>query len=397
MEGKGIDSFMKYDFDTQINRRGTGSLKWDVGEEELPMWVADMDFQAAPEIRQAIERRAAHGIFGYSVIPKAWNGSYVNWWKKRYDFAMEEDWLIFCTGIVPALSSIVRKLTTPGEKVLIQPPVYNMFFQSVVDNGRNILENPLKYDGETYEMDFEDLEEKLADPETTLMILCNPHNPVGRIWSREELAKVGELCRKYHVTVVSDEIHCDLTSPGRSYVPFASVSGECRDNCIICMAPTKTFNLAGLQSAAVAVPNPVLRHKVRRGMNTDEVSGPNCFAVDAAIAAYTKGGAWLDELREYIQGNKEYTKKYLEGIFGIKAVYSEATYLMWLDCRGLRNGGAGFAAYLRDKTGLFVSKGELYGKSGEGFLRVNAACPRSILEDGLGRLAEGAEAYEKEL
>ncbi len=326
---------MKYDFDTQINRRGTGSLKWDVGEEELPMWVADMDFQAAPEIRQAIERRAAHGIFGYSVIPKAWNGSYVNWWKKRYDFAMEEDWLIFCTGIVPALSSIVRKLTTPGEKVLIQPPVYNMFFQSVVDNGRNILENPLKYDGETYEMDFEDLEEKLADPETILMILCNPHNPVGRIWSREELAKVGELCRKYHVTVVSDEIHCDLTSPGRSYVPFASVSGECRDNCIICMAPTKTFNLAGLQSAAVAVPNPVLRHKVRRGMNTDEVSGPNCFAVDAAIAAYTEGGAWLDELREYIQGNKEYTKKYLEGIFGIKAVYSEATYLMWLDCRGL--------------------------------------------------------------
>ena len=388
---------MKYDFDTQINRRGTGSLKWDVGEEELPMWVADMDFRAAPEIRQAIERRAAHGIFGYSVIPKAWNESYVNWWKKRYDFAMEEDWLIFCTGIVPALSSIVRKLTTPGEKVLIQPPVYNMFFQSVVDNGRNILENPLKYDGETYEMDFEDLEEKLADPETTLMILCNPHNPVGRIWSKEELAKVGELCRKYHVTVVSDEIHCDLTRPGRSYVPFASVSGECRDNCIICMAPTKTFNLAGLQSAAVAVPNPVLRHKVRRGMNTDEVSGPNCFAVDAAIAAYTEGGAWLDELREYIQGNKEYTKKYLEGIFGIKAVYSEATYLMWLDCRGLRNGGARFAAYLRDKTGLFVSKGELYGISGEGFLRVNAACPRSILEDGLRRLAEGAEAYGKEL
>ena len=387
---------MKYDFDTQINRRGTGSLKWDVGEEELPMWVADMDFQAAPEIRQAIERRAAHGIFGYSVIPKAWNGSYVNWWKKRYDFAMEEDWLIFCTGIVPALSSIVRKLTTPGEKVLIQPPVYNMFFQSVVDNGRNILENPLKYDGETYEMDFEDLEEKLADPETILMILCNPHNPVGRIWSREELAKVGELCRKYHVTVVSDEIHCDLTSPGRSYVPFASVSGECRDNCIICMAPTKTFNLAGLQSAAVAVPNPVLRHKVRRGMNTDEVSGPNCFAVDAAIAAYTEGGAWLDELREYIQGNKEYTKKYLEGIFGIKAVYSEATYLMWLDCRGLAMDNETLRKFMIEKAGLGLNEGYTFGRSLNGYMRLNAACPRSVLKQAMKQLKEAVDSISIE-
>ncbi len=388
---------MKYDFDTQINRRGTGSLKWDVSESELPMWVADMDFQAAPEILKAVRRRAEHGIFGYSVIPGEWNKSYVNWWKRRYDFAMEEDWLIFCTGIVPALSSIVRKLTTPGEKVLIQPPVYNMFFHSIANNGRIILENPLKYDGEAYEMDFEDLEEKLADPQTTLMILCNPHNPVGRIWSREELAKVGELCKKYHVTVVSDEIHCDLTSPGRSYVPFASVSDECRDNCVICMAPTKTFNLAGLQTAAVAVPDPVLRHKVRRGLNTDEVSGANCFAVDAAIAAYTEGGPWLDQLREYVQENKKVTERFLEKeIPQIKAVCSEATYLMWLDCRELRNGGAGFAEYLREQTGLFVSKGEQYGKSGEGFLRVNAACPRSVLEDGLRRLAEGAAAYEKE-
>ena len=212
---------MTYDFDTPTERRNTNSLKWDVAEGELPMWVADMDFQTAPEIREAIMKRAEHGIFGYSVIPDAWYEAYIQWWKMRHGYTMERDWLIFCTGVVPAISSIVRKLTTPAEKVLIQTPVYNIFFNSILNNGRQVLESPLRYDGKEYRIDFADLEEKLSDPQTALMILCNPHNPTGKIWDRQTLEKIGALCSRHHVTVVSDEIHCDLTDPGESYVPFA--------------------------------------------------------------------------------------------------------------------------------------------------------------------------------
>ena len=275
-----------YDFGTPVARRGMDSLKWDVAEGELPMWVADMDFQTAPEIRQALMERMAHGVFGYSVVPERWYDAYIQWWKTRHGYTMERDWLIFCTGVVPAISSIVRKLTTPAEKVLIQTPVYNIFFNSILNNGRQVLESPLRYDGEAYGIDFADLEEKLSDPQTTLMILCNPHNPVGKIWDAETLRRIGALCKKYNVVVVSDEIHCDLTDPGTGYVPFASVSEECRENSITCIAPTKAFNMAGLQTAAVSVHNPVLRHKVWRGLNTDEVAEPNAFAVEAAVAAF---------------------------------------------------------------------------------------------------------------
>ena len=240
---------MPYNFDEPVNRRNTHSLKWDVKEQELPMWVADMDFQTAPDIQEAIRERAAHGVFGYSIVPEEWYQAYMGWWERRHHFSMEKEWLVFCTGVVPAISSMVRKLTTAGENVLVQTPVYNIFFNSIVNSGRNIAENPLRYDGNTYQMDFEDLERKLSDPQTTLMILCNPHNPVGRIWSREELEQVGKLCRKYHVTVISDEIHGDLTSPGQEYIPFASVSENCKNTSITCMAPTKAFNLAGLQTA----------------------------------------------------------------------------------------------------------------------------------------------------
>ncbi len=282
---------MPYNFDEPVNRRNTHSLKWDVKEQELPMWVADMDFQTASEIQEAIRERAAHGVFGYSIVPEEWYQAYMGWWEKRHHFSMEKEWLVFCTGVVPAISSMVRKLTTAGENVLVQTPVYNIFFNSIVNNGRNIVESPLRYDGNTYQMDFEDLERKFSDPQTTLMILCNPHNPVGRIWSREELEQVGGLCRKYHVTVISDEIHCDLTSPGQEYIPFASVSENCKNTSITCMAPTKAFNLAGLQTAAVAVPNPNLRHKVWRGLNTDEVAEPNSFAVEAGCGCiYERGG-----------------------------------------------------------------------------------------------------------
>ena len=387
---------MPYNFDEPVNRRNTHSLKWDVKEQELPMWVADMDFQTAPEIQEAIRERAAHGVFGYSIVPEELYQAYMGWWKKRHHFSMEKEWLVFCTGVVPAISSMVRKLTTAGENVLVQTPVYNIFFNSIVNNGRNIVESPLRYDGNTYQMDFEDLERKLSDPQTTLMILCNPHNPVGRIWSREELEQVGKLCRKYHVTVISDEIHCDLTSPGQEYIPFASVSENCKNTSITCMAPTKAFNLAGLQTAAVAVPNPNLRHKVWRGLNTDEVAESNSFAVEAAVAAFTKGEAWLDDLREYIQENKNFAEDFMKKeVPQIKQVSSQATYLLWLDCRDMHGTAGEFTQYLRKHTGLYLSEGKQYGENGSSFIRMNIACSRSRLEDGLERLAEGVRGYEE--
>lgn len=387
---------MPYDFDKSVDRRNTHSMKWDVKENELPMWVADMDFQTAPEIRAAIQKRAAHGVFGYSIVPEEWYQVYTDWWRRRHGFSMEKDWLIFCTGVVPAISSMVRKLTTVGENVLIQTPVYNIFFNSIVNNGRNVVESPLRYDGNTYQMDFEDLEGKLSNPQTTLMILCNPHNPVGRIWSREELGQIGELCRKYHVTVISDEIHCDLTAPGQEYVSFASVSESCRNSSITCIAPTKAFNLAGLQTAAVVVPDSNLRHKVWRSLNTDEVAEPNSFAVEAAVAAFTKGEAWLDALREYIQENKNFVEDYLKKeVPQIRPVSSQATYLMWLDCRDMPGCATEFTQYLREHTGLYLSEGRQYGESGSSFIRMNIACPKSRLEDGLECLAKGAAAYEE--
>ena len=381
------------DFNKVINRRGTGSLKWDVAEGELPMWVADMDFLAAPEIRAAIQARADHGVFGYSVIPEGWYEAYTGWWRRRHGFAMEPDWLVFCAGIVPAISSIVRKLTTPGEKVLIQTPVYNAFFSSILNNGRQVLESELTYRDGRYEMDFADLEDKLADPQVSLMILCNPHHPVGRIWDRDTLAQVGELCAKHHVVVLSDESHCDLTDPGVEYVPFASVSPICRDNSVTCIAPTKTFNIAGLQTSAVVVPDPVLRHKVWRGINTDEVGEPNAFAVDAAIAAFTQGDAWLDALRQYVFENKQRVREFVEEhIPQMGVVSSQATYLLWLDCQALPGTAAEIAGKIRKKTGLYLTQGGQYGRAGEHFLRLNVACPRSTLEDGLARLKAGVEA-----
>lgn len=385
---------MTYDFDTPTERRNTNSLKWDVAQGELPMWVADMDFQTAPEIREAIMKRAEHGIFGYSVIPDTWYEAYIQWWKTRHGYTMERDWLIFCTGVVPAISSIVRKLTTPAEKVLIQTPVYNIFFNSILNNGRQVLESPLRYDGKEYRIDFADLEEKLSDPQTALMILCNPHNPTGKLWDRQTLEKIGALCSRHHVTVVSDEIHCDLTDPGESYVPFASVSETCRQISITCMAPTKAFNLAGLQTAAVSVPDEVLRHKVWRALNTDEAAEPNAFAVEAAVTAFTRGADWLDALRDYLYENKKLAEAYIEKeIPDVRAVASQATYLLWLDCSGLIGCGREAAGFLRRETGLYLSEGSQYGGNGADFLRMNIACPRAVLKDGLERLKNGLAAY----
>ncbi len=388
----GMRGNMKYDFDTPVNRRNTGSLKWDVEENELPMWVADMDFQTAPEIREAIEKRAEHGVFGYSVVPKEWQDAIIDWWERRHHFVMEPDWLTFCTGVVPAISSIVRKLTTPNENVLIQTPVYNIFFNSIINNGRHVLESPFVYDGEQYHIDFEALEKNLADPQTTLMILCNPHNPVGKIWDKETLERIGELCWKHHVVVISDEIHCDLTDPGCEYIPFASVSEHCRDNSITCIAPTKTFNIAGLQTAAVVVPNANLHHKVWRGLNTDEVAEPNAFAITAAVAAFRHGEPWLEELRGYLYENKQTLLRYVaEKLPQLHVVPSNATYLLWLDCAKVCEDAEEFAGRIRSDTGLYLSAGTQFGGNGDRFVRLNIACPREVLLDGLERLKKGIE------
>lgn len=385
---------MSYSFDEQINRRNQNSLKWEVGEQELPMWVADMDFQTAPEVRAAIEKRAALGVFGYTTVPKEWYDAYIGWWERRHGFRMEKEWLIFCTGVVPAISSIVRRLTCVGEKVVVQTPVYNIFFNSILNNGRKPVECPLSYDGTGYRVDFELLEEALKDPQTRLMLLCNPQNPVGKIWDREVLARIGELCAKHHVVVVSDEIHCDLTMSGKAYVPFASVSELCRDNSVTCLAPTKAFNLAGLQTAAVSVPNPALRYRVDRGLNTDEVAEPNVFAVCAAVAAFTKGEAWLDELRKYLYRGRQQVQDFLkEQLPAIRLVPGDATYLLWLDCSAVAEDTDAFASFLRERTGLYLSAGKQYGRGGESFLRMNIACPHTVLADGLNRLKAGAAAY----
>jgi cystathionine beta-lyase len=389
---------MQYNFDKKVERRNTDSLKWNVGENELPMWVADMDFETADEITSAILKRAGHGVYGYSVVPGEWYQAIIHWWERRHNFQMDKEWLLFCTGVVPAISSIVRKMTTVGENVLVQTPVYNIFFNSIVNNGRHILESPLEYENEEYSIDFEDLEIKLSNSQTTMMILCNPHNPVGKIWDKETLKKIGDLCWKHNVLVVSDEIHCDLTEPDCEYIPFASVSEKCRENSITCIAPTKAFNLAGLQTSAIMIPNKNLRHKVNRAINTDEVAEPNTFAITAAIAAFNNGEQWLDELCEYIFENKQIVNDYLKKeIPDIRLVPSKATYLLWLDCRKVAGSDGEFAGFIRKETGLYLSKGSQYGKAGDGFIRMNIACPKETLYEGLTRLKQGVEAYNRQV
>ena len=355
---------MDYRFDEVIDRRGTGSLKWDVAENELPMWVADMDFPTAPCVRRAIENRAAHGVFGYSILPDKLFDAYRNWWGKHHGLEIRNEELIFTTGVIPALSTAVRKFTTPAEKVIIQTPVYNTFVNSIVNNGCRVLENPLIYRDGKYEMDFEDLEKKLSDPLATMMILCNPQNPAGKIWSREELARVGALCKK-------------------------------RMNSITALAPTKTFNIAGINTAAVFVPEEGLRQRMNRALNTDEVAEPNAFAVDAAVAAFSdEGWEWLTALRNYIEENKNTVRAFLEKeLPDVYALPQDATYLMWLDVSRYTDDSEALQQFIREKTGLFVMPGAEYNGNGNLFLRLNTACPRSMLEDGLNRLKTGLDLW----
>ena len=388
-------STYKYDFDTITDRRSTWASKWDVAEGELPLSMADMEFQAAPEIREALKARLQNGIFGYTDIPDLWYQAYMDWWKNRHGLEIAKDALVFCTGVIPAISSAVRKLTTPAENVLIQTPVYNIFYNSILNNGRRVLENPLIYEEGSYRIDWEDLEKKLSDPQTSLMILCNPHNPIGKIWDRDTLARIGELAAAYGVTIISDEIHCDITDPGKAYVPFASASDTCARISVTCIAPTKCFNLAGLQTAAVMVPDPFLRHKMWRALNTDEVAEPSAFAIDAAVAAFTKGGAWLDEMRAYTYENRCLLRKEAASVPGLRVVDSEATYLLWLDVSAITRDGDRLCRFLREETGLVLSRGAQYGPGGEAFLRFNTACPRAMMQDGIGRLKRGLEKFHE--
>lgn len=371
-------------FDRITDRRGTSSLKWDVGVNELPLWVADMDFRTAPAVQEALEKRVAHGIFGYCVVPDSWAESYAGWWRRRHGFEIKKEWLIFTTGVVPAISSCVRKLTTAAEKVLVQTPCYNIFFNSIINNGRIPVESPLGFDGEKYFIDFDRLEKDLSDPQVSMMILCNPQNPTGNIWPREALSRIGELCKKHGVVVFSDEIHCDIVKPGEGYVPFASASEICAEISVSAVAPTKCFNIAGINTAAVVVPDPFLRHKVFRALNTDEVAEPNAFAVDAAVAAFTKGDDWLDALNKYLFCNRVYASDFIRSLdAGFSVVDGSATYLLWVN---VGEDGDSFAEDLRRKTGLYVAGGSEYGKCGSEFVRINLACPRKILEDAMMRL-----------
>ncbi|MBS7525306.1 pyridoxal phosphate-dependent aminotransferase [Fusibacter paucivorans] len=387
---------MSYNFNQVNNRRNTNSLKWDVAENELPLWVADMDFQTAPCIVEALEKRVKTGIFGYTIVPDAWYHAIQKWWQRRYQYEIDESWLIFSTGVVPAISTAVKRLTNVGDNVVLQTPVYNIFFNSVVNHGRHVLENKLQYEDGNYTIDFKDLEAKLAHPQTTMMILCNPHNPIGKLWDRETLSHIGELCDRYHVTVIADEIHCDLTKPGKKYTPFAAVSEQCAMVSVSCYSATKAFSIPGLQSAIISIPNEALRAKMSRGLNSDEVAEPNAFAAEAVIAAFNEGEAWLEALNAYIEANKNTVRVFLEKeLPAIKMVDSEATYLLWLDMCAVDPNATEIYHFLRARVGLYLSDGSQFGGNGSQFLRMNIACPEETLIEALKRLKTGIDAYQQ--
>ncbi|KUP22584.1 MalY/PatB family protein [Paenibacillus sp. DMB5] len=378
------------------NRLKTNSYKWDVDSGELPMWVADMDFETSPAIVDALHKRLNHRIFGYTSIPDTYFEAVIQWWKTRHHFTIKKEWIMFCTGVVPAISSIVRKMTRPGEKVLVLSPVYNIFYNSIKNNQREVLTSELIYNDNQYTIDFDDVEGKLAEPDTSLMIFCNPHNPIGKVWDKQVLERLGKLCIKHQVLILSDEIHCDLSHPGHRYTPFASISDAIAQNSITCVAPSKTFNLAGIQTSSVIVPNPEIRNLVHRGINTDEVAEPNVFAIEAAIAAYTEGEPWLQALMEYLLANKLYLEQFLTTqLPQLQVIHSEATYLAWINCRNVTDQVNDLCSFIRRETGLYVSDGAIYGENGNGFIRLNYACPKERLADGLQRLKRGVEAFQE--
>ena len=386
---------MKYDFDTIPNRRHTSSLKWDIKDNEIPLWVADMDFKTPEFITNKMMEIVNFANFGYKNIPDTYFESYISWFRDRHNVVWNKEEMIFATGVVPAISSIVRKITTVGEKVLVMEPCYNIFFNSIVNNGRFILSSDLVYKNHEYHIDFIDLEKKLADPQVNLLILCNPQNPCGKIYTKEELERIGALAYKHNVVVLSDEIHCDITEPGYSYTPFQAVNDINRYNSITCVSASKCFSLAGLQGACVVVPSANLRHKVSRGLNTDEVAEANSFVCDVFSAALNEGRDYIDELNKVIQRNKDYAYDYInKNIPLLTPVISHSLYLIWVDISKVSSDSDKFCDFLRERTGLYVASGAEYGECGKTFIRINLATSLQIVVDAMERLKEGVKLYE---
>lgn len=378
---------MKYDFDKTIDRRATNSYKWDSAPEGvLPMWVADMDFRTASAIIDALQKRVAHGIFGYTRVPDAYYDAVTSWFSRRHGWNIDREWIIYTSGVVPAVSAVIKALTVPGDKVIVQTPVYNCFFSSIRNNGCEIVSNPLRRTADTYEMDFDALERCAADPRAKVMLLCNPHNPAGRVWTPDELTRLGNICLRNGVTVVADEIHCELVYQGFKYTPFASLSDAFLHRSVTCVSPSKAFNIAGLQIANIVAFDNDLRSRIDKAININEVCDVNPFGVAATIAAYNEGEEWLNQLVDYLHGNygvmAEFCRRELPE-FPITRL--EGTYLVWMDCSSLGMPSDALEHALLDDARLWLNAGTMYGAEGEGYMRWNIACPRSVMLDGLNR------------
>ena len=381
---------MKYNFDEIIPRRNTNSVKWDEAAQDdiIPLWVADMDFRVLPQITEALRQRVDHGVFGYTHVPDSYYESVIRWFKDQHGLqGVKPSDIIYTSGVVPAISAIVRGLTLPGDKVLVQTPVYNCFFSSIRNQGCLVEENHLVYKNNTYVVDWDDFERKCADSRVRIFLLCNPHNPAGRVWKKEELQRMGEICQKHDVFVISDEIHCELVMPGNEYTPFASLSDDFLKNSATCVAPTKAFNIAGLQIANIIVKDRTKWERIDRAINIHEVCDVNPFGVIATEAAYTEEGAeWLRQLNTYLFANYQFLCDFFSKHFpSLEVVKLEGTYLVWVDCSSLGKSSTEIVNNLY-RHGVWMNDGVMYGENQGAFIRINIACPRKILEEGLLRM-----------
>ncbi len=385
-----------FSFDTASPRRGTGCCKWDtMPDEVIPMWIADMDFDVAPAIAQAVKERAAHPIYGYTLVGDAYYDAVINWFKRRHQWTIDRSWIIYTTGVVPAISAAIKALTLPGEKVLVQTPAYNCFFSSIRNQGCEIVETELKREGNSYVMDFDLFERQCADEKVTVFLLCNPHNPSGRVWTCEELERINDICLRHDVRVISDEIHCELVMPGYTFTPFAAVSEACQDNCVTLNSPTKNFNLAGLQIANIICKNPTWRRRIDRVINIFEACDVNAFAPVALQAAYNDSEEWLDALLSYLHGNYEYLKEFFHTeLPKLEVCRLEGTYLAWVDCSSLEFTSDELTALLLNDAKVQVNSGTMYGqRAGQGYIRINIACPREQLKQALIRIGRTLSPY----
>jgi cystathionine beta-lyase len=386
---------MEYDFSRPTERRGTDSYKWDSAPETdiIPLWVADMDFETFPGITEALQRRVAHGIFGYTRVPEAYYEAVCNWFGKHHGWHINREDIIYTSGVVPAVSAVIKALTLPGDQVIVQGPVYNCFFSSIRNNGCETVSNSLIYNKEElrYEIDFDDLERKLAHERARLMLICNPHNPGGRVWTRDELTRVAELCRKYGVRVVSDEIHCELTLYDNEYVPFGSLPDELSHGSITCCSPSKAFNTAGLQIANIICRDAEVRNRIDRAININEVCDVNPFGVIALQAAYSdEGYEWLTQLRAYISSNYDLLReRFARELPKCKVMRMEGTYLAWIDCSELHISSDEIEEMLMHENKVWVNAGSMYGTEGAAFIRINMACTSELLNEGITRIVNG--------